>query len=132
MLLGAFALVGCVVATLLVDAGEVATLTTFDDEGRGIDTRLWVVDMDGSTYVRATTEAPGWVERLEGRPEVRLKRSRATILMRAFPLENEPTRLAVNDAMLDKYGAVARLWHWMADGSDFRPVRLDPITASKH
>ena len=102
-LLGALlAFVILVFLTQLVasETGEVVVLTSQGSEGSE-ETRLWVVDLDGTQYLRASPGS-GWYERLVASPEVTLTRAGDTAAYRA---ETRPARAAeVNDLMQAKYG----------------------------
>jgi hypothetical protein len=82
------------------ETGEVVVLTSQSAEGAQ-ETRLWVVDLDGVQYLRASPDS-GWYQRLVAAPEALLERDGTTLAYRAQAhLEN---RDAVNDLMQSKYG----------------------------
>ena len=49
---------------LASESGEVVVLESQDDQGEVQSTRLWVVDHDGSMWLRAGDDQSGWYQRL--------------------------------------------------------------------
>ena len=49
---------------LASESGEVVVLESQDDQGELQSTRLWVVDHDGSMWLRAGDGQSGWYQRL--------------------------------------------------------------------
>jgi hypothetical protein len=123
------ALLLAVAAIALVDEGEVVTLVTFDAQGRPFETDLWVVDLDGSAYVRAAHPDEGWLERVRERPEVHLLRGGGLVTVRGVPLEADAVRQSVEAAMRAKYGWVERALLLLRDHSRAVSVRLEPLAA---
>jgi hypothetical protein len=128
MLLAGLAVVAVVLAAIWVEEGEVATLVTFDSSERAVDTDLWIVDVEGRTYVRAADPETDWLERLLAHPEVRLRRNGMVSQVRGVPSEDPAVRKAVNRAMRRKYGSVDRVVAWARDRSRCVPVRLEPLS----
>ena len=130
MLAGGALLLALVAALLLVGAGEVATLSVSDARGHHLETELWIVDLDGSSWVRAAGPHEDWLERLRERPDALLIRGGASVLVRAVPVEDAGARSAVEADMARKYGLGERLLERLRFGRPQIPVRLEPITAS--
>ena len=82
------------------ETGEVVVLTSQSAEGEQ-ETRLWVVDLDGVQYLRASPDS-GWYQRLVAEPEAKLERDGTTLAYRAEAQLQH--RDAVNDLMQAKYG----------------------------
>jgi hypothetical protein len=99
-----------VLGAVSIDEGEVVALTTFDAEGRDYLTQLWIVDLEGQSYLRSAAPDNAWLERLRARPEAVLARG-------------EEDR-----AMAEKYGASDRLYSVLFDRSGSVPVRIEPRT----
>jgi hypothetical protein len=122
------ALVALVVGVLALqviasETGEVVVLHTRDAGGGSVETRLWVVEVDGRQYLRAGGGS-GWFGRLSADPEVEVVRGGALAAYRAVP---EPDRNgAVNAQMRAKYGWRDRVISLLVDRSSAIPVRLDP------
>jgi len=126
MLLGGLGVVAVVLATIWVEEGEVVTLVTFDSREHAIHTDLWIVDIEGRSYVRAADAETDWLERLLARPEVQLRRNGMVTRVRGVPSDDPAVREAVNRAMRRKYGSVDRVVAWARDHSRCVPVRLEP------
>lgn len=107
------------------ESGEVVVLRTVDAAGAVQETRLWVVDHDGSQWLRAGNSAVGWYQRLAAHPEVEVVRDEAAQKYRAVP---EPeARDAINDRMNQKYGwADSYIRFWFGPEKKIA-VRLVPI-----
>jgi hypothetical protein len=130
MLLSGLAMVSLVFGARYLDGGEVATLVTFDRMGRPMTTELWVVDVDGSTYVRAAGAGDSWLARAEAHPRVHLGRGGGLRTVMAVPVDDDSVRGAVDRAMARKYGLIERMVLVLRDPSQSVPVRLDPLTTA--
>jgi len=104
--------------------GEVVTLRSFDESGRGHDTRLWVVDHGNRSYLRGDPES-GWYLRIEGQPQVELLRSDKKGRFQAVPSETMDEQ--VNRLMEQKYGVANQVVGLMGDVEANRAVRLEPL-----
>lgn len=58
------------------ETGEVVVVTTRAADGSTRDTRLWVVDYDGSAWLRAGGDTSGWYRQMLAEPEIELERER--------------------------------------------------------
>jgi hypothetical protein len=122
------AIVLLVVGVLWVDEGEVVTLTTIDDQGHSSVTGLWIVEIDGETYLRARSREAKWLERIRARPEVDLTRAGVKQKARATPIEDAALRNAVNWAMREKYGFIDAVLLRIIDHSKAVPILVEPLT----
>ena len=105
------------------ETGEVVVLTTSGPEGKSMETRLWVVDLEGSQYLRAS-EGSGWYGRLLAEPAVELGRGENSGSYTAVP--SPDLRDTVNDLMLEKYGWRDVYVSWLVgDRDDAIPIRMD-------
>jgi len=105
------------------ETGEGVVLTTAGPEGTPVETRLWVVDLEGSQYLRAS-EGSGWYGRLLAEPAVELVRGGNSSSYLAVPAPD--VRDAVNDLMLEKYGWRDVYISWLVgDRDDAIPIRMD-------
>lgn len=120
-----------VVATRLIDEGEVVKLTTQDADGRQYVTELWIVDLDESSYLRSGSPDAVWLARLRADPEIELQREGRDARYRAVPEEDAATLDRVNVAMSEKYGFADRLWGRISDRSDAVAIRLVPSGSAK-
>jgi hypothetical protein len=114
-----------------IDEGEVVQLTTFDDADRGHETDLWIVDVDGRTYLRADLPGAEWLARLRANPEAELRRDGGRERVRAAVVEDPELRSAVERAMAEKYGLADRLVGVIRDEAKAVPVLLEPIPAAR-
>ena len=107
------------------ETAEVVVLTSQSAEGEQ-ETRLWVVDLDGVQYLRASPDS-GWYQRLVAEPEARLEREGSTLAYRTEArLEN---RDAINDLMYEKYGWRDTYIDMLIGGRDDAvPVALIPTS----
>jgi hypothetical protein len=87
---------------------EVAVLRTYGADGRGHDTKLWVVDHHGQPWLRAGRKRLGWIERIRRNPRVELVRHGVAVPYTASIEEAPEARRAVDAAMAEKYGWIDR------------------------
>ncbi len=110
---------------LLGEQVEVAVLRTFSDDGRGHDTKLWVVDHKGQPWLRGARLHLGWLDRIRSHPRVELERRGVTGVYTATIEEAPEAKRALEEAMAAKYGWIDR-WYQTLFRFDPIPVRLDP------
>lgn len=121
----------------LIEGGETVLLRTFDTEGQAEETRLWIVDFDGSAWLGAGGgEARRWFQRLQRMPEVELVRGGVSSCFRAEPDFEPRMREAIVEQTRIKYrlGQLGlelgnRLGIPMRSDSTAIPVRLSPCDA---
>lgn len=117
-------LVAVAVGTYLAgEQVEVAVLRTVDADGSPHDTKLWVVELDGTPWVRVARPERRWFVRLRAHPEVELVRGGRTARYRAVP--RPEARERADDAFAAKYGAVD-WWYGILLRSHAIPVQLVP------
>jgi len=110
----------------LIEVGrEVVTLRTTDADGTIRETRLWIVDTDGATWLHSAGAA--WEKRFEGDPVVevirhgRTGRYRGTLVPGPHP--------DIDAALRQKYGIADRWVRLISPcGEDTIPVRLEPVS----
>lgn len=107
---------------------EVVVLRTTDDDGAARETKLWVVDLDGTAWVRVARPERSWFQRLQERPDVELVRHGVALPYRARAIEDPEMRARVDAAFREKYGLVD-WWYGLLLRRDPRPIRLDPANA---
>ena len=110
------------------ESGEVVVLQTRDAAGAVYETRLWVVDHDGSAWLRAGNPDSGWYPRLVANPEIVLVRGNETRVLRAVPAPE--ARDAINDLMQAKYGWADSYISFYFPRSKKLAVRLTPATGA--
>ncbi|MEZ5595029.1 MAG: hypothetical protein R3E84_01355 [Pseudomonadales bacterium] len=107
------------------ESGEVVVLSTLDAKGAPQETRLWVVDLEGSQYLRAGQPESGWLLRLQKTPRVGLVRGEVRAAYDAVP---EPEkRDVINARMRAKYGWADQVIEQMFGRDKATPVRLEPV-----
>ena len=111
-------------ASFWLDEGEVVTLITTDENGHEFETGLWIVELDGVSYLCAASTDAAWLERVRGRPDVQLDRAGHRADYRAIPVSADDTRDAVSRAMAEKYGRLDRAVALFRDHRQSVPVRL--------
>lgn len=104
--------------------GEVVGLRSFDAEGRGYDTRLWIVDHENRGYLRGSPDS-GWYTRIEATPQVELDRAGQTQSFQAVPSESMSEH--VNRLMAQKYGVADQMIGLAADVDQNTAIRLEPL-----
>lgn len=88
----------------LIELGETVLLRTFDDRGEAEETRLWVVDYDGSPWLGAGGgETRRWYQRLLAAPRVEVVRDGRAHCFEAAPDFDHAARDAVVDLTREKY-----------------------------
>jgi len=130
-LAGVAAIVLLVVGVMLVEEGEVVTLTTVDDRGHDAATGLWIVDIDAASYLRAVSPDSEWLERTRAHPEAELQRGGVTSKVRAVIVPDASVIAAVNRAMRDKYGLVDATVVRLIDHSRAVAIRVEPLELAR-
>lgn len=128
VLAGIFALLLlCAVALYAAsESGEIVVLETRDAATGGVrQTRLWVVDHEGSLWLRAGDPTSSWFRRLESQPDVTVTRGSEAFAMRAVPTPE--ARDTINDLMHQKYGWADSLICFFMPREKKVPVRLLPV-----
>ena len=105
---------------------EIVTLETRDSDGEMRTTRLWVVDHDGSAWLRSGMPTSAWFVRLVAHPEVRVTRGNTTRRYRAEPNHDPAVRDRIHALVAEKYGFPERFIAATRDGTQSVPIRLVP------
>ena len=105
--------------------GEVVTLYTRDADGREFETPLWIVEDDGSLWLRAGDSGSRWLERLRGQPRVQLERGGELLSFRAIPEPDLTPR--INALMAERYGWADRVIDLLRDPEQATAIRLEPV-----
>ena len=79
---------------------EVVELHTQDENGEQVTTRLWIVDHNGSPYLRGESQS-GWFQRLQSQPVVDITCNGETLRYR-HEVKNENID-TINQLMREKY-----------------------------
>ena len=104
--------------------GEVVVLTTTDVSGAKEQTRLWVVDRDGVSWLRAGSGHPGWLARIREAPRIEVERNGKTTVYHGTPVPEMSGE--INRMMAEKYQTADRIVGLFMSRDHSIPVRLDP------
>ena len=107
--------------------GEVVTLLSFDPEGKGGETRLWVVDDAGHAWLRAGQPGSSWLQRIQRVPEVVMRRAGGEADYLAVPVPEPAATERINALMRERYGLWDRWISLIHDDAQCIAVRLDPL-----
>ena len=127
-------IVGAVILVLVIavglqfvasESGEVVVLRT-SVGGEDHDTRVWIVDDRGQSWLRAGQSASGWYQRILENPDIEVERGGDRFAYRAFPVEGGPKVSHINALMARKYGWADGYIGAMFDRTDSVAIRLDP------
>jgi len=127
-------LLGAVLLLTLIAAGsywageqtEVVVLRTSDSIGRGYETKMWVVDLEGVPWVRVANPQRGWYRRLLEQPRVELVRAGQVQACLARPYDVPEIAAQVDAAFRVKYGLVD-WWYGLLLRRHPIPVKLAPV-----
>ena len=112
---------------LASEMGEVVIVTTTDESGAPVETRLWVVEYEGYQYLRSGDPGSGWYQRLVVNPEVRVARKGEAAMYTAVP---DPEKVdEINRLMAEKYGLSEAYIGAILGRENSVAVRLEPIQA---
>ncbi len=129
--LGLFvALVVVVVGLQMIasETGEVVVVTTQDKTGVASETRLWIVEYEGSRWLRSGGGAASlWYQQLLANPQLELLRGTTRYYHRATPVPD--MQAAVNDLMGEKYGWADSYIGFLFGREDAIAIRLDDLAA---
>jgi|GEM_PF-1678034 len=126
--LGVAALLLALVAAATYLAGErneVVVLRTFDAEGTAHATKMWIIDVGDTPWVRVARPDRAWYRRILAEPRVELLRGGRVEARVARPNADPTVARAVDEAFAEKYGA-ADAWYGLLLRRDSVPIRLDP------
>lgn len=112
---------------IAAESGEVVVLQVPDVDGVR-ETRLWVVDMDGSQWLRTQPRAR-WLALLRTRDDARLARDGEVAPVSIEVVEDPGVVSAVNARMREKYGWADHYVGWFLGDPDRAgavAIRLEP------
>ncbi len=104
------------------ETGEVVIVTTTTADGSTHDTRLWVVDHDGSAWLRAGGEASGWYRQMLANPDIEMVRDDVRAPYTVQP--DAKQRDLINTLMRDKYAWRDAYVSFLVSRDDAVPIRL--------
>ena len=105
---------------------EVVVLRTYDKTGAAHDTKLWVVDYEGTPWVRVGKPQRLWYRRLLRQSSVELIRGPQTSWLTAHAHPDLETRQALDRQFREKYGLVD-WWFGVLVRRGAVPIQLEPM-----
>ena len=87
---------------IAAETGEVVVVHTVDDAGEPRETRIWILEDQGRTYIRGGTG--GWTSRIAAQPEIRLESDGSVREVLGLVEEDDGVRRRVNRLFREKYG----------------------------
>ena len=93
-----------------LDMGEVVQLRTRGETGETHEIPLWITDVDGREYLRASHPRAAWAEQLRAQPLTVLVRSEGAVRYRALEVADATLRRAVAAEARAKYGLADALF----------------------
>ncbi len=119
-----------VLQTFAAERVEVVELETLDSSGRPVITRLWVVDHEGSAWLRVGARGSGWFDRLQAGNTIRVTRNGRT---ETFTTVLRPDKSEViNRLMQEKYTWGDTFFATILGGRrDSVPIELHPVLSDR-
>ena len=93
-----------VVTLVALEGREVVVIRTFDAVGTPRETRTWVADDDGFTWVEAANPDRPFLRDIGGRPDVELRRAGDLQHCHAVALPNPQGHTRIRRLLAQKYG----------------------------
>ncbi len=106
---------------------EVVVLTSADDTGSAVETRLWIVDSAGHAWLRAGGPDRDWYRRVQDHPNVSVMRNGVDRPHRAVVVNVPEVRSHIDQLMRKKYGVTDALIHILEGSPQTVAIRLDPL-----
>jgi hypothetical protein len=112
----------------LIETGrEVIVLRTEEPGGGSLETRLWIVDDAGFSWLHGNPDSH-WMQNLEARPIVEVVRGGETHRYRATQVPGPHPR--VHELLREKYGIADRWVRFVGpDKESTTPVRLERLSS---
>lgn len=107
---------------------DTVVIETRDAEGETHDTTIWIVEVEGSVFIR--TGDTRWYRRLSETWTARLRAAGSVHPVRARLVEDPELRAAVQERYREKYGFTDRLVGWVTFGEP-RIMELRPREATR-
>ena len=109
---------------------EVVVLRTTDDAGETRETRIWLVEDEGTLWIRGGQAGSRWVVDLRSRPKIEIVQGDRIQPYTAVPIETPEARERVNALMAQNYGLADSFVAIMRDEAAVVPIQLQPHVAA--
>jgi hypothetical protein len=113
------------VTFLALEGREVVVLRTFDAQGKARETRTWVADEGGYTWIEAANPERPFLLQLQANPEVELHRGGTLHHCRAGATPNPEGHRRIRRLLAAKYGWADAWVALLTDTSESLAVRLE-------
>jgi hypothetical protein len=110
----------------LSESREVVILHALGAAGGASATHLWIVDDEGTAWLRSGGHARGWFVAVKANPQVQLERAGETRPYTAVVVDTPEAAARVSALMREKYGWIDALIERVEGGWDPVAVRLEP------
>ena len=94
---------------------------TQDEDGKARETKVWIVVVDGTGYVR--TNDSRWLANIRRGSTIEIRAGETTLAVGASEVEDEAVRDKVEEAFKAKYGAMQKLMSFFRISGGTRPGR---------
>jgi hypothetical protein len=106
------------------ESGEVVILTTINSDAERQETRVWIVEHEGSRWLRSGADIQSWYQNIVERPQVEVSRGEEARLYTAVP--SVESREEISRLMNEKYGWADEYIGFFFPRENSIPIRLDP------
>ena len=113
------------VTLLALEGREVVVLRTFDAHGEARETRTWVADEDGYTWIEAANLERPFLLQLQAKPEIELRRGGTLRHCHASTVPNPEGHQRIRRLLATKYGWADDWIALLTDTSGSLAVRLE-------
>jgi hypothetical protein len=112
-----------------LEGQEVVVLRTRAPDGGFQETRVWIADADGFSFIEAATPDRPWYQSVRMYPEVEVVRAGQARRYRAVPEPGSVGKARIRSLLRAKYGWADWWVGLIQDTSDSILVRLEPLDA---
>ncbi len=95
-------LVLVVLQVVAAESGEVVVVHTVDEAGEPRETRIWVLEDQGRSYIRGGPG--GWAARVEANPDISVESAGQKREVRGVVQTEDGLRMRINRLFREKYG----------------------------
>ncbi len=113
------------VTLVALEGREVVVLRTFDAQGQARETRTWIADADGYTWIEAANAERPFLLQIRTNPAVELRRAGTLHSCRAAAIPNPEGHQRIRGLLAEKYGWADRWIGLLTDTSGSLAVRLE-------